>query len=120
MQLLGLETHPAGLWPKAWHLQWALPPHTWMCWVTRSSPGPSRQASQGVAAGRGPQLASDAFLPTWLSGPKPATHRPVSLRARRYEGNPRDPTPYMYSETGALEMVWAGGCRLVWLPSPLL
>lgn len=28
--------------------------------------------------------------------------------------------PYMYSETGALEMVWAGGCRLVWLPRPLL
>lgn len=27
--------------------------------------------------------------------------------------------PYMYSETGALEMVWAG-CRLPWLPRPLL
>lgn len=88
--------------------------------VTRCSPGPSRQASQGVAAGRGPQLAFDAFLPTWLSGPKRATHRPISLRARHYEGSPRDPLPYMYSETGALEMVWAGGCRLVWLPRPLL
>lgn len=26
---------------------------------------------------------------------------------------------FMYSETGALEMVWAG-CRLPWLPRPLL
>lgn len=27
---------------------------------------------------------------------------------------------YMYFETGALEMVWAGGCRLVWLFRSLL
>lgn len=27
---------------------------------------------------------------------------------------------YMYSETGALEMVCAGGCRLLWLPRLLL
>lgn len=27
---------------------------------------------------------------------------------------------HMYSETGALEMVCAGGCRLLWLPRLLL
>lgn len=71
--------------------------------VTRCSQG---AFLPGISMG-GPQLAFDAFLPTWLSGPKHAAHRPI-------------PLPYMYSETGALEMVWAGGCRLVWLPRPLL
>lgn len=54
-------------------------------------------------------------LALWTRVCRPQTHLPEG-----YEGRPQESLPYMYSETGALEMVWAGGCRLVWLPRPLL
>lgn len=65
----------------------------------------------GAAAG-GPQLGSDDLPPHRALGTKRATRRPSWPQGR--EG------PYMYSETGALDTAWAGGCRLLWLPRPLL
>lgn len=65
----------------------------------------------------GPLLAFDVFFPTGLPGPKSALLESSSPRARRggaapaamcggrWGGRPGEPPPYMYSETGALEMV---------------
>ena len=124
-QLLGPAICPEG---KAWHLQgctctgvarWppgAFPPGT--LWLQPGDHGwpwmPSSQPGSLV-----PKCAPD-LAPLGLGrgeGWRCCSSRDVW---RHVQGEARGALPYMYSETGALEMVCAGGCRLVWLPRPLL
>lgn len=98
MQILGPETHPAGS-GRPGISSGFFPRHMWLCrgHVTNCFWGPSCHT---------PWLQGGDHLALWAC-------RPSSLWVRR----PRGPgaLPYMYSETGALETVWAGGCRPGWL-----
>ena len=67
----------------------------------------------------GTALASDASSPPGSLDPNVLPADPARCVGGG-TGEALGALPYMYSETGALEIVWAGGCRLVWLPRPLL